>query len=155
MQVLKNLKISVKLPVTILLLTLVATAITGFVSYSKSRDQLLVESKNKLSALAAARKGAIVDYLATIEQDMTFQSTNPMIAEMTVAFSDAWQKLGGNQSATLQKLYITDNPNKTGEKEKLDFAPDGSVYSQLHKQYHPWMRQFLNQRGYYDIFLFG
>tara|TARA_B100000315_G_scaffold183253_1_gene172158 strand:+ start:1725 stop:4109 length:2385 start_codon:yes stop_codon:yes gene_type:complete len=155
MKALNNLKISVKLPVTILLLTLVATVITGFVSFEKAREELVLESENKLNALAAARKGAIVDYLATIEQDLVFQSTNPVIAEMTVAFSDAWKKLGGNQLATLQKLYITDNPNKLGEKEKLDYAPDGSVYSQMHKKYHPWMRQFLNERGYYDIFLFN
>ena len=155
MKALRNLKISVKLPVTILLLTLAATAITGFVSYEKAREELVHESENKLNALAAARKSAISDYLATIEQDLTFQSTNPVIAEMTIAFSEAWNKLGGNQTAALQKLYITDNPNKTGEKEKLDFAPDGSAYSQVHKKYHPWMRQFLNEREYYDIFLFN
>jgi methyl-accepting chemotaxis protein len=62
--------------------------------------------------------------------------------------------MGEGQTATLQRLYIDDNPNPTGSKENLDFAPDGSVYSTIHAQFHPWFRQFLRERGYYDIFLF-
>jgi methyl-accepting chemotaxis protein len=53
----------------------------------------------------------------------------------------------------LQKLYITDNPNPIGKKEFLDFANDSSSFSHLHKKYHPWLRSFLKERDYYDIFL--
>ncbi|CAN0464177.1 unnamed protein product, partial [Discosporangium mesarthrocarpum] len=54
----------------------------------------------------------------------------------------------------LQRQYITENPNPTGQKEKLDFAPDGSLYSAVHRKHHPFFRKFLQERGYYDIFLF-
>ncbi|MBL4907006.1 MAG: HAMP domain-containing protein, partial [Sneathiella sp.] len=40
------------------------------------------------------------------------------------------------------------------EKEKLDYAEDGTRYSDVHKKYHPWFRKALNTREYYDIFLF-
>jgi len=53
----------------------------------------------------------------------------------------------------LQDLYITNNSYPTGEKHKLDFARDGSRYSQAHRHYHPWFRKLLEERGYYDIFL--
>ncbi len=36
----------------------------------------------------------------------------------------------------------------------LDAASDGSRYSDVHGRYHPWFRAFLEERGYYDIFLF-
>jgi methyl-accepting chemotaxis protein len=56
-------------------------------------------------------------------------------------------------SQVLQNLYISANPNPIGEKEKLDAASDRTLYSQIHGQYHPPIRQFLAEFGYYDIFL--
>lgn len=55
-------------------------------------------------------------------------------------------------AAALQKLYIYDNPNPLGSKEVLDRAEDTSLYSELHAQFHPVVRQFLAEFGYYDIF---
>lgn len=52
----------------------------------------------------------------------------------------------------LQTRYIKDNPNPLGNKEAMDAAKDGSRYSQLHAEYHPVVRQFLAEFGYYDIF---
>jgi len=55
----------------------------------------------------------------------------------------------------LQTQYINKNPYPTGSKEKLDFAPDGSRYSDVHGEFHPYLRTVLQDRGYYDIFLFN
>ncbi|MDP6166462.1 MAG: methyl-accepting chemotaxis protein [Gammaproteobacteria bacterium] len=52
----------------------------------------------------------------------------------------------------MQTRYIQDNPNPLGSKEVMDQAKDGSQYSQLHAEYHPVVRQFLQEFGYYDIF---
>lgn len=59
----------------------------------------------------------------------------------------------GKASQILQKLYIAENSHPIGEKHKLDAADDRSGYSQVHGQYHPAIRQFLEEFGYYDIFL--
>jgi methyl-accepting chemotaxis protein len=53
----------------------------------------------------------------------------------------------------LQSLYISENGNPIGEKHRLDIARDGSTYSQVHKKYHPVIRDYLEKFGYYDIFL--
>jgi methyl-accepting chemotaxis protein len=53
----------------------------------------------------------------------------------------------------LQYHYISKNSNPLGSKEGLDFANDGTNYSNLHKKYHPSIRKFLAKFGYYDIFL--
>jgi methyl-accepting chemotaxis protein len=59
----------------------------------------------------------------------------------------------GTTSKILQNLYISGNQHPTGEKHLLNAASDKTVYSQTHKQYHPPIRQFLEEFGYYDIFL--
>jgi hypothetical protein len=55
-------------------------------------------------------------------------------------------------SIGFQETYISNNPYPTGEKHKLD-SSDGSLYGNLHKKYHPFIRQYLEEFGFYDIFL--
>src|SRR3546814_17761096 len=47
----------------------------------------------------------------------------------------------------------SDLPHPVGERHKLDTANDGSAYSTSHARFHPWLREFLEARGYYDVFL--
>ncbi len=58
-----------------------------------------------------------------------------------------------DNSIILQYLYIKANHYGLGEKHNLDTADDMSSYSRLHAKYHPVIRGFLEQYGYYDIFL--
>ena len=58
-----------------------------------------------------------------------------------------------DRAAFLQEQYIRKNPNPVGEKEKLNDADDGSSYSDVHKKYHPPIRDYLQKFQYYDIFL--
>ncbi|MBT6094942.1 MAG: HAMP domain-containing protein [Rhodospirillaceae bacterium] len=150
----KNLAISKKLPAVIVLMVLTAVVISGLIAYSKSSTELVNAAENRLTALGSARKDALEAYLQDIDSDLKFQAANPYILEMLRAFGSGWAGLGDHPTQHLQKLYITDNPNPLGEKHKLDAASDGSSYSTSHKTYHPWMRTFLEERGYYDIFLF-
>ncbi|MBT7942656.1 MAG: HAMP domain-containing protein [Alphaproteobacteria bacterium] len=149
-----NLPISKKLPITILSLCLVTGLVIGIIASFHASDEIKLGAESKLQALQETRAGELGRYLGAIREDLKFQATNPFVREALVAFTAGWQVLGGNQKETLQKLYIQDNPNPTGSKEALDFAPDGSQYSTSRAKYHPWMRQFLKERDYYDIFLF-
>ncbi|MDH5723483.1 MAG: methyl-accepting chemotaxis protein [Alphaproteobacteria bacterium] len=108
-------------------------------------------------ALQASRVNALAGYLGTIEQDLSSLSRNPYVRQALLDFMNGWNELGfqGDQTKILQGLYIDDNPNPAGSKDMLDYAKDGSLYSQMHAEYHPWFRHFLKQRDYYDIFLFS
>jgi len=53
----------------------------------------------------------------------------------------------------LQYLYIVNNPNEVGSKQKLDRATDQSPYSDAHARFHPSFREYLETFGFYDIFL--
>ncbi len=51
----------------------------------------------------------------------------------------------------IRELYI--NKNSHAKKQDYDFANDASLYSEVHKKYHPGIRNYMNVYGYYDIFL--
>lgn len=124
---------------------------TAAVIQSLSASQRAAESR--LSAIANERATALESYLQSIEADLLTTAHHSGTIEAIDAFSSAWNDLSRPEQ-TLQRLYITDNPHPTGQKENLDYASDRSRYSQVHAQYHPWFREFLRARGYYDIFLF-
>jgi methyl-accepting chemotaxis protein len=53
----------------------------------------------------------------------------------------------------MQYTYISNNASKLGEKDHLVSANTGTEYDRLHAKYHLPIRKFLQQFGYYDIFL--
>jgi len=53
-------------------------------------------------------------------------------------------------SRFLQDLYITQNSNPLGSKDALIFQNDGSAYSEAHRQYHPTIRRYLQEFGYFQ-----
>ena len=53
----------------------------------------------------------------------------------------------------LQYHYIAANSNPVGEKEYLNNANDGSEYTRVHSIVQPIYNNFINQLGYYDLFL--
>ena len=52
-----------------------------------------------------------------------------------------------------QYLYLPANPNPVGAKHQYDRAPQDTDYNELHAQYHPIIRRYLDTFGAYDIFL--
>lgn len=58
-----------------------------------------------------------------------------------------------NHTKAMQLNYIADNKHPLGEKEQLESLYDGSDYDNLHRQLHPSIRGYLEEFGFYDIFL--
>lgn len=147
--------IATKYPVIIVALSLFAAAVTGIVAYTKTASEMRLAAENKLTALREARTTGLSQYLNAIRQDLRLLATNPSSRVALVEFIQAWHQVAPPATTTLQRLYIVDNPHPLGEKDMLDQAPDGSEYSAVHRRYHPWFRGYLNERGYYDLFLFS
>lgn len=150
-----NLKIAQRLPIIIVGAAVVLAAGIGISNNWQASSAAQKASEEQLTSVLEAKRFALSGYLQSIANDIQFTATNPTVRDATTAFGNAWTELGDNQMERLQRLYIEDNPNALGEKDNLDAASDGSLYSQMHAQYHPWFRQFLRARGYYDIFLFN
>jgi len=68
-------------------------------------------------------------------------------------FKTGWEFIDGNPTQYLQNAYLPDGLDAA---KRIDIikAKDGSVYSEYHAQYHPFFKDMLEKRGYYDIFLF-
>ncbi|OHC76410.1 MAG: hypothetical protein A3G18_03600 [Rhodospirillales bacterium RIFCSPLOWO2_12_FULL_58_28] len=148
-----NLRISAKLPIVIVALAVIASMVTGYVAFTQSEAALEKTAFEKINAAHDGRISELTNYLNMIKEDVLAVSSNHMTIDGLEAFEEGWSALGDTVTQSLQKLYITDNPNKAGEKHKLDAAPDSSKYSIAHKKFHPWFRKFLLAREYYDIFL--
>ena len=150
---LNTLSLTKKLPLMVASLAILSAIITGVVAYSIGSYELRIEAENKTTALVEARKEFLSYYLDTIKTDVSALTDNDMTVDGLTAFEKGWEELGDKAEATLQKLYIDDNPHPNGEKHKLDRAKDDSSYSKAHGHFHPWFRHFLEERGYYDVFL--
>ena len=154
MLIFNKLKMSAKLTIATILLGLLSTATITSLNYKAAKDSLVVETENKLEAVLANREASLNRFLENIESDLNTQSVNPSIQSALVDFTNAWKEIPGNKTAYLQEQYINVNPHPLGQKDELDFANDGSNYSEFHAQYHPYFRTILRDRGYYDLFLF-
>lgn len=100
---------------------------------------------------------SLLCYLKDIEKDLILTADQPNTRNALRDFSAAWQQLeakGGDMSAQMQKICITDNPHPSGQKDKLDKAGTGTDDDAFHAKYHPWFHKLQQEKGYYDIFLF-
>ena len=152
---LMDLRLSVKFllaTIALVLLTALSTGITAQLKFT-SDMQALVEAE--LSALRENQQDALNQYLDSIRQDLRLFSSNDQTRNAVLEFTGAWQELGDGAGEYLKRLYVLDNPYTEAKRRKLDNAGDGSTYSKRHERYHPWFRSFLEERGYYDIFLFS
>jgi anti-anti-sigma regulatory factor/HAMP domain-containing protein len=131
-------------------------------------DQVLTFSENRMIIEAASAfraafrnletelaldRNQIREYerqLRIYYQDQFLPRLNANLMEQ-VPLSDYWPE--GQTAKILQHLYISANPFETGGKEALDESPDQSSYSQVHALFHPVIRSYLENFGYYDIFL--
>jgi methyl-accepting chemotaxis protein len=152
---LANLSLRTKIPLAIVgLAVLVGTAV-GVVSYFKAATDIRYLAEQRLETVALARAAELEAYLGSIRDDISVVASLPFTSEALDGFADAWNSLSGNKTNILKSAYITDNPNPLGDKHKLDAASTGTAYDETHRKYHPWFRQLLETRGYYDIFLFN
>jgi methyl-accepting chemotaxis protein len=152
---LSNLPIARRLPIVVAALSAFAALATGSAAFLKASSDHKAETRSALVEAALAKKATLSSYLTSIENDLKAVSTNPHTLEALNRFDAAYTGFGATATADLQRIYIEQNPNPLGQKEKLDAANDGSAYSAAHRDLHPWFRSFLRTNGYYDIFLFN
>lgn len=134
---------------------LLATVVAGGITAYDAANTIRHETETRLKSVDEIRNSQFANYLQSIRDDLTLYAQNPSTQRALQQFNASWSALGSDQMKALQTLYITDNPNPTGQKEKLDDARDGSAYSEAHKNFHPVFRSLLQRRGYYDIFIFN
>lgn len=149
-----KLRITTKIPLAIIGFSMLVGVGVGLASYWTAASQVGVLASEKLSMIASDRRAQLLNHLSAIEQDLRIVSGNPNTRQAVKALSGGFQQLGPSAVDLLQARYIHENPYPVGEKAKLDAAPSKTRYDLAHQETHPWFRQFLQERGYYDAFLF-
>ncbi|MDH3335334.1 MAG: cache domain-containing protein, partial [Rhodospirillaceae bacterium] len=148
-----KLNIATKLPIVIVTLAILSLGVASYMAMGEAETALETVQAEKLEAVQESRISNLTNYLGGIREELQTVATNHMVIDGIKDLEDSFAELGNDKVKIAQQLYIADNPNAAGEKHKLDYAPDGSAYSQFHKKYHPWFRQLMESRGYYDVFL--
>ncbi|MEB3418053.1 methyl-accepting chemotaxis protein [Salipiger marinus] len=142
------------MPMMIGLPCLLCTMLVGGMVYHLAAEQLRRQQENGFRQLLGEREKALQGWLESIGSDLTVLGTTPSVREALQRFSAAWERMGEDPGALLTAAYIDENPHPVGKKDELDVASDGSAWSRSHKDYHPGLRSFQRQGGYYDLFLF-
>ena len=153
MNAFNELKIAVRLPLIVVVVLVIAITAIASVAYIQGSNGVEEQVKSNLQSVLVSRKAELSSYISSIQEDLEITAASGYTRDAITAFSDGWQKLGSPQTE-LKALYLTNNFHPTGSKNKLNDAGDGSDYSAAHAKYHPWFNRMLNDRGYYDIFLF-
>ncbi len=149
---LNDIKISRKLPIFTVLLLIVSGIILSTTILMKVETGFEQSAKAKMSALVASRKSELSNYLNMIVSDLRLQSQAPTVLDGFLKLRAGWRGLGFDRQTKLTEAYITNNPNPVGEKSKLDSA-GGTNYDGYHEQFHPYFRELMQEREYWDIFL--
>jgi len=131
------------------------------VTFSESRT--VIDATRELGmAFTALEKDANGDHGSTIPADpelITYYQHEflPRLQTNTETDMTAESSLGliprAARSRHLQEQFIAESPYPTGEKHKLTEMGDDSPYSRAHRFYHPILRKYLEEFGFYDIFL--
>lgn len=150
-----RIKLAQKLPAIMIGLTIVTIAVANLVSYRNASRSLLVEAEEALMTVAEARSLELEGWLEGVDIDLRSQAENPTVLSALRGFGEAWEMIDTDKTRYLKKWYIEDNPNELGSKHNLDYALDGSAYSQVHKLYHSYFRKLVDEKGYYDVFVFS
>jgi methyl-accepting chemotaxis protein len=148
-----NLKLSFKIPLVIAMSALLVGLAVGGASYFTAKSLATDLISKQLKAVLVSKSKEVKSFFKSVEEDLEIASHNPTVLKAMVGFSAAYNIIPGDKKETLQEAYISKNPNKTGEKDKLNDAKTGLPYDSIHKTYHPWFRKTLKTKNYYDIFL--
>ncbi len=138
----------------VLALAALTLVIVMVASYARTVRSEVDDASGYLLTLMELRRSALEDYLETIRSEVVLWSRRQALHGAIVELEQGWDQLPGDRTETLQRLYIDENPFPEGEKHRLQTAGDGSRYSAIHESVHPRALRFLENHGYYDVFLF-
>lgn len=144
-------KISKKLPLAAVSLTVLAITVGTITSLTVSGQFLKEGAAEKLQAIADGRRNQLETYLTAIEDDMKSLATIELTIRAADKFGYYFEYAGDNPQEELRNRYVNDNPHPEGEKHLLDTAGT-SGYDRQHEDVHVFFREFVEKRGYDDLF---
>lgn len=119
-------------------------AIEGFrEGFESLKDDLNIDK-----SILEKQKAELRAYYQSIFGNEYSKQNNGKSADVDSRFG-----LVNGSGITLQHEYIVSNAQPLGNKHKLDGLDNGTAYDDTHKKFHPFIREYLDRFGLYDVFL--
>lgn len=124
--------------------TMIIDATKGFkAAFDNYLSESSIEPNDLANMRSSVRNYYTQDYLAAYRAQN--DGTVPNLDRLLNGIDDT--------GYALQYAYIANNSHPLGSKDGLARAPGSATYHDLHEKYHPSIRHFLDEFGYYDIFI--
>ncbi len=149
-------RIAQKLPVAIVCLVLSSAVLSGLVGYSQSSSHLVDAAKQRLSALAEARRGQALAMLDTFGQDTEILAADAAVVAAVGKLGDAIASMkaaGIDPVAYVKTAFVEKNPQPPEKRYLYTGAMDGSDWGLVHTDYHPTFLKIFEKRALGDILL--
>ncbi|WP_417807149.1 methyl-accepting chemotaxis protein [Thioclava sp.] len=153
MRVLNNLKLSIKLPLMLVTIAMVALTIMGVSAYREAYRLLESEGSARLERTLNARVAGMQGWQDRVQSDLRSLAGNAVTARALYDFDRGWKQLGDNAAKIVARAYRDENPNSPDARSKLDYAGDATDYSIQHRRYHAGFQAEAAQKGYSDLYL--
>lgn len=150
---LKDIRITLKLPLVMIAFALMSALTTGAVAYLQAANSIKGQAKSNLYSLLESRESSLNHYFQTIENNIRYHANSHLIKSAFKDFSSAWEALPTSPQNHLKKHYLVNNPYSHAQRKYLLSAKDGSVYSKKHEQYHIEFTSLISAGLFYDLFL--
>jgi methyl-accepting chemotaxis protein len=157
MKLIPSLKLSQKLPLALVGSAIVVGAGIGIASYLIASSALVGQARQNLDTIAFERANQLSTHIREIESDLLKTAKNDNTLFAISNFAKAWRgldnpSLGGSAAATLQGAFLTGEPDKRIDVDKVvGLTP---AYAVNHTHYQPVFREQIEEQGYHDLYLF-
>jgi methyl-accepting chemotaxis protein len=134
----------------------VITLLLGWTANRYAIERKVEAASERLSLLGTLRRDALERYFDTARAELRFWSTNPELVQEQAWAVSAWEQVeasGRDARQLLREAYVESNPYPPGQRYMYDDAPTETRYGQFHSKLNRMAKQFVLERGYYDLFL--
>ncbi|MEL6641928.1 MAG: methyl-accepting chemotaxis protein [Pseudomonadota bacterium] len=148
-----NIRMSVKLPVSFVALSLIVALTIAWMGYRDFRSSLIVQKELLLETLVVERARSIEEWFLSVEKQLVNYASTGTSVTAIQGFTSTFPLLMENPMEELQRAYITDNPHPLGQKDKLERASETIPYNFQHEEFHKFYRALKDRMGLDDLFL--
>ncbi|MCG8633624.1 MAG: methyl-accepting chemotaxis protein [Desulfobacterales bacterium] len=140
MNVFKNMKLGLKLTIFFLAVGIIPLVALGLLSINKSGQALSDKAFSQLMTVREIKKFQIESFFAERLGDIRVLANNPFTREAVTNLSEAFDTAGGVSGGQF-----------AGKTQERYTAP--ASYKTVHDRYFSVFKQYMEEYGYYDIFL--
>ncbi|WP_068111442.1 methyl-accepting chemotaxis protein [Tropicimonas marinistellae] len=154
MGLLRNVRLSIKLPLIMAFLAWAAIAVTAVLGWLDMRSQSVSQATSQLRFATTARATDFETFLRDTALDIEMQAELPTTQKALTSLGLGFRYIDkADPAGAVRRLYIEDNPNAAARREDLADAGDGSQYSTNHAKYHGFFLEHAQRNGLHDVYL--